>query len=221
MATNGHHVSNGTASSNGIAPKGTAPCVVPEESTRLIDPSVVVTLYTNRLCPWAHRAQITLRALKIPYEEVIIPLDRPREPWYLKINPRGLVPSLKISNGILEDEIVTESAIVSTFIADMFPNSSFWPASRESPTSALTRARLAFFADTFLGKVNLNMYQILKAEGEEKEKLGSELVEAVRKEIEPLLEGAGPFFGGSQSITLAEVRANLTILVFEMEIANG
>ena len=183
--------------------------------------SIVVTLYTNRLCPWAHRAQITLRALKIPYEEVIIPLDRPREPWYLKINPRGLVPSLKISNGILEDEVVTESAIVSTFIADMFPNSSFWPASRESPTSALTRARMAFFADTFVGKVNLNMYQILKAEGEEKEKLGSELVEAVRKEIEPLLEGAGPFFGGSQSITLAEVRANLTILVFEMEIANG
>lgn len=80
---------------------------------------------------------------------------------------------------------------------------------------------MAFFADTFVGKVNLNMYQILKAEGEEKEKLGSELVEAVRKEIEPLLEGAGPFFGGSQSITLAEVRANLTILVFEMEIANG
>ena len=49
------------------------------------------------------------------------------------------------------------------------------------------------------------MYQILKAEGEEKEKLGKELVEAVRKEIEPLLEGAGPFFGGSKSITLAEV----------------
>lgn len=50
------------------------------------------------------------------------------------------------------------------------------------------------------------MYQVMKAEGEQKEKLGEELVEAVRKEIEPLLEGAGPFFGGSKSITLAEVR---------------
>lgn len=121
------------------------------------------------------------------------------------MNPRGLVPSIKISNGILEDEIVTESAIVSTFIADLFPNESFWPASRESPTSALKRARMTFFADTFTGKVNASMYQVLKEEGEEKERLGGELVEAVKKEIEPLLEGAGPFFGGSKSITLAEV----------------
>ena len=166
-----------------------------------------VILYTNHVCPWAHRAHITLRALKIPYEEVIIPLDRPREPWYLKVNPRGLVPSIKISNGILEDEIITESAIVSTFIADLYPNSSFWPASRESPTSALTRARMTFFVDTFIGKVNGSMYQVLKAEDEEKERLGAELVEAVRKEIEPLLEDAGPFFGGSKSITLAEVCA--------------
>ena len=112
---------------------------------------------------------------------------------------------MKISNGILEDEIITESAIVSTFIADLFPNSSFWPATRESPMSALTRARIAFFVDTFIGKVNSSMYQVLKAEGEEKERLGAALVEAVGKEIEPLLESAGPFFGGSKSITLAEV----------------
>ena len=65
---------------------------------------------------------------------------------------------------------------------------------------------MAFFADTWTGKVNTYMYQVMKAEGEEKEKLGAELVEAVRKEIEPLLEGAGPFYGGSKSITLAEVR---------------
>ena len=176
-----------------------ADCCLTDLSTSL------VTLYTNHGCPWAHRAHITLRALKIPYEEVIIPLDRPRESWYLEINPRGLVPSIKISNGILEDEIITESAIVSTFIADMFPNSTFWPATRESPTSALTRARMAFFADTWIGKVNTYMYQIMKADGEEKEKLGADLVEAVRKEIEPLLEDAGPFFGGSKTITLAEV----------------
>ena len=172
----------------------------------MTDPRPSVILFTNHGCPWAHRAHITLRTLKIPYEEVIIPLDRPREPWYLKINPRGLVPSIKISNGILQDEIITESAIVSTFIADMFPSSSFWPASRESPTSALTRARMTFFADTWVGKVNTYMYQIMKTEGEEKEKLGADLVEAVKKDIEPMLEDAGPFFGGSDTITLAEVR---------------
>ena len=53
------------------------------------------------------------------------------------------------------------------------------------------------------------MYPIFKAEGEEKEKLGAEVVEVVKKEIEPLLEGAGPFFGGSKTITLAEVCAEI------------
>lgn len=164
-----------------------------------------MTLYTNHGCPWAHRAHITLRELNLPYEEVIISLDRPREPWYLEINPRGLVPSIKISNGLLKDEIITESAIVSTFLADMFPSPRFYPASRESPTSALSRARMGFFVDTWITKVNTSMYPIMKAEGEAQEKLSVEMVAAVKKEIEPLLEGAGPFFGGSESMTLAEV----------------
>ena len=69
---------------------------------------------------------------------------------------------------------------------------------------------MTFFADTFIGKVNTYMYPMLKAEGEEKEKMGAQVVEAMRKEIEPLLEGAGPFFGGSETITLAEVRVQLT-----------
>ena len=37
--------------------------------------------------PFAHRAHITLEELKLPFEEVIIDLDKPREPWYLKVNP--------------------------------------------------------------------------------------------------------------------------------------
>jgi len=46
-----------------------------------------ITLYTNHVCPWAHRAHIALKELGLPYEEVIIDLDTPREAWYLKINP--------------------------------------------------------------------------------------------------------------------------------------
>ena len=169
-----------------------------------------VTLYTNHNCPWAHRAHITLRELNLPYEEVIIPLDRPRDQWYLEINPRGLVPSIKISNGILKDEIITESAVVATFLADTFPKSDFYPKSYESPTSGLTRARIAFFVDAWFTKVNTLMYPVLKAEGEEKEKLSADLVAAVKKEIEPLLEGAGPFLGGSKVFTLAEVGLAVT-----------
>lgn len=34
-----------------------------------------------------------------------------------------------------------------------------------------------------------------------------ELVKGIAKEIEPLLKNAGPFFGGSQKLTLAEVKS--------------
>ena len=46
-----------------------------------------ITLYTNYGCPYAHRVHIALKELGLPYEEVIIDLDKPREPWYLKVNP--------------------------------------------------------------------------------------------------------------------------------------
>ncbi|MCJ1380910.1 hypothetical protein MMC17_004019 [Xylographa soralifera] len=163
-----------------------------------------ITLYTNHSCPFAHRAHITLKELKLPYEEVIIDLDRPRDEWYLKVNPRGLVPSISFSNGVLNSEIITESAIVSQFLADAFP-SHLLPASHASPTAALTRARIAFFFDTYSTKVIGKMFEALRGTTEEeKEAKADEFVAVVEKEIEPLLKDAAPFFGGSDRMTLAE-----------------
>lgn len=157
-----------------------------------------ITLYTNHRCPWAHRAHIVLKELGLPYEEVTIDLDKPREPWYLDINPRGLVPAINF-NG----EIITESGVVSTFLADAYP-SHLLPASG-SPEAALTRARINFFVDTWFSKAGSHFYKILMLDSdEEKAKLSKELVDVVGKEIEPLLKDAKPFFGGSGKVTLAE-----------------
>jgi glutathione S-transferase len=46
-----------------------------------------IILYTNRGCPWAHRAHIALKESGLDYEEVTIDLSKPREPWYLDVNP--------------------------------------------------------------------------------------------------------------------------------------
>lgn len=51
----------------------------------MAEPQII--LYTNHRCPYAHRAHIALEELGLPFEEVIIDLTKPREPWYLKINP--------------------------------------------------------------------------------------------------------------------------------------
>jgi glutathione S-transferase len=131
---------------------------------------------------------------------VIIDLDTPRSPEYLKINPRGLVPALSY-NG----EIITESAIVAQFLADAHP-SHLVPASN-APGGALRRARIAFFVDTYVTKVNSTLYSIFGAlnDEEKRKEIAQKVLTAIATEIEPLLADASPFFGGSEKLTLAEV----------------
>ncbi|KAA8651143.1 hypothetical protein EYZ11_009430 [Aspergillus tanneri] len=161
-----------------------------------------IILYTNHNCPWAHRAHIALKELGLVYEEVIIDLTKPREPWYLDVNPRGLVPSLSY-NGT----IITESAIVAQFLADAHPSHLVPPSG--SVDGALQRAQIAFFVDTFLSKVQPHVHASLRAStAAEIDAAADALVAAVETELEPLLaawKGPGPFFGGSDRLTLAEV----------------
>lgn len=166
-----------------------------------------ITLYTNHTCPYAHRAHITLSELKLPFQEIIIDLDTPRPQWYLDINPRGLVPTMKYSvPNVLDEATITESAVVAGFLADAHP-STLLPPSNNSPKAALTRARINFFTDTWDSKVTTLFFPTVIAEGDEKVAKANAWVAAVEKEIEPLLADAAPFFGGSDKLTFAEVHA--------------
>jgi len=69
----------------------------------------------------------------------------------------------------------------------------------------LERAKINFFVDAFMSKVNGQILPLLRAEESEKEALVEKILQAVEKEVEPLLKDAGPFFGGSSKVTLAEV----------------
>jgi glutathione S-transferase len=112
---------------------------------------------------------------------------------------------MKYSSGPLRNEIITESAIVAQFLCDSKP-SHLLPASNSSPEAALFRARLNFFVDTWNTKIGSYMFSMFRAESnEEKEAKSKEWVATVQREIEPLLNTANPFFGGSKELTLAEV----------------
>jgi len=164
-----------------------------------------VILYTNYQCPWAHRAQIAIKEIGIEYETVHIDLSVPRTPEYLAINPRGLVPSLSY-NG----EIITESAIVSQFLADAHP--SHLVKTSSEPGGALQRARINFFVDTYFTKINSLFFGALRASGKDKEDQAVVFTDAIVKEIEPLLSDAAPFFGGAARLTLAEVQTASFVL---------
>ena len=81
----------------------------------------------------------------------------------------------------------------------------FFPASHSSPTAPLTRARIAFFVDAWFSKVqSITIGAIQATDEQEREEKAKQIIAAIKKEIEPLLEDAKPFFGGSETLTLAE-----------------
>jgi glutathione S-transferase len=147
----------------------------------------------------AHRAHIALEEIKVPFKEVIIDLDTPRTPEYLAINPRGLVPSISYKG-----EIYTESAVVSWLLADAYPGSLLLESTAKGGPEQ--RARINFFVDTYFTKFQSSLFKLFGAKTEaEQETVVDSAVDALVKELEPLLKNANPFFGGSEKITLAEV----------------
>ncbi|KAM0425683.1 hypothetical protein ACHAPT_008930 [Fusarium lateritium] len=158
-----------------------------------------IILYTNRQCPYAHRVHITLAELGIPFEEEDIDLSVPRTEAYLNINPRGKVPALSYNGNI-----IIESAIIAKFLADAYPSHLVPPSN--SVDGALRRARIDFFADTYVNNVLGLIYQGISAKTDaEADKIGQALVENIVKDIEPELNDVAPYFGGSDKVTLAEV----------------
>jgi glutathione S-transferase len=99
---------------------------------------------------------------------------------------------------------------VAQFLADAHP-SPLLPAST-GEANALYRARVNFFADTFITKALPHIFAGQRAQSDaEKDEAAEALVAAVVKELEPLFTWdatKGAFFGGSDRLTLAEVCAS-------------
>ncbi|OAP57792.1 hypothetical protein AYL99_08530 [Fonsecaea erecta] len=86
-----------------------------------------ITLYSGWFCPFVQRAWITLEEKKIPYKYVEINPYR-KEPSFLKLNPRGLVPTLGCPQEDGSTKPLIESNIICEYLDEMFPNQTpLWP----------------------------------------------------------------------------------------------
>jgi len=65
-------------------------------------------LYDMRQAPNPRRVRIFLaeKGIEIPFEEVDIQAGENLAPWYLSINPRGVVPTLLLEDGRMLDESI-------------------------------------------------------------------------------------------------------------------
>ncbi|KAF3390962.1 hypothetical protein DPV78_010822 [Talaromyces pinophilus] len=166
-----------------------------------------ITLYTAHHCPFAHRVQIALRELDLAFETIIVDITIPRTPEYLAVNPRGLVPAL-VYNG----QVLTESGLIAKFLIDSHHPTHLLKSSSDSE-GAMQRYKIELFVDTYFTKVHTFFDEaVYSTTSEETEAAANGYIDAVLKNIEALLEDAGPYFGGSSRLTLAEVQTGSFLL---------
>ncbi|KAH6684811.1 thioredoxin-like protein [Plectosphaerella plurivora] len=158
-----------------------------------------IILYTAHHCPFAHRVQIAIRELQLPFEEELVDITVPRTKEFLAVNPAGMVPALSYGGMLL-----TESELIVKFLLDS--HSSHLLMGSTEPSGPVQRFRMGFFIDTFFGKVHPVFDRIVYANGViAKNAAVDEYVNAVAKHAEPLLSNATPFFGSAEHLTLVEV----------------
>lgn len=84
-----------------------------------------VTLYTHTLCPYAHRVSLALAEKGLRPREFEKHVDLSNKPAELfRVNPRGLVPALVMSDG----QVITESLRIITAVDDAFDRGSLTSA---------------------------------------------------------------------------------------------
>ncbi|RMJ27444.1 Glutathione S-transferase [Aspergillus sp. HF37] len=144
-------------------------------------------------------------------EEVIVDITKPREPWYLEINPVGLQQQ-QLSDSILKlltvnrkasspalsynGTNIIEFATIAQLIADAHPSHLLPPCSP---------ADNAVVPNVFAG--------VMAPSEEERDAFAEKMVDGIATEVEPLLlSGKGPFYGGSEQLILAEVQCGPFII---------
>ena len=97
--------------------------------------------YSPGACSLA--SHIVLEELKLPHEAIRINTSagEQRSPEYLKINPRGRVPTL-----VVDGKVLLENMAILSFLGGGWPKSGLWPEKTWDQASALSW--MAYLADT-------------------------------------------------------------------------
>ncbi|CAL1708519.1 unnamed protein product [Somion occarium] len=114
-----------------------------------------ITLYTAKICPYAHRVEIALAEAKAEFKRFEIDLKNKPE-WYApKVNPASKVPAIAYGGPDVppdqpspESIKIAESLVLIEFVADLFPSASLLPS------DPVLRAKARFFYDAVGTKYN-------------------------------------------------------------------
>ncbi|KAG9019029.1 hypothetical protein FRB90_007201 [Tulasnella sp. 427] len=156
-----------------------------------------ITMFGANFCPFVQRVWVTLEYKKIPYRYVECdPYKKPKE--LLDLNPKGLVPALKLLNG----KSLAESTVIMEYLEEAYspPNApdGQHPLVLPPLSDPYGRARARLEADKINRTFVPAFYRFLQAQETAKQiQFGKEFfdgLEAFAKAMDP----EGPFFSGSE-----------------------
>ncbi|KAJ7598389.1 glutathione S-transferase [Mycena floridula] len=112
-----------------------------------------LTLYSAKICPYAHRVELALAETNAKFSRYDIDLGN-KPDWYApKINPASKVPAIAYGGPAVspdqpspESEKIVESLVLVEFVADLFPESPLLPK------DPVQRAKARFFIEIFSSK---------------------------------------------------------------------
>jgi len=141
-------------------------------------------LYGSCFCPFVQRVWISLEIKQTSYQYIEIdPYKKPE--WYLKLNPRGLVPT--IQHG---DWQCYESTVLMEYLEDLGEGQPLLPADPKK------RAQCRLWSDHINRRIIPGFYRYIQAQEAEKQ---IEFASEFKNEILKLVDAAdaeGPFFLG-------------------------
>ncbi|OMJ14260.1 Glutathione S-transferase omega-1 [Smittium culicis] len=156
-----------------------------------------ISLYTAKICPFAHRAVLALKEANVPYEPVEIDLGNKPE-WYTQVNPASKVPAMRLPNG----EIMVESMLIVEYICEQYPEAKLMPS------SAFDRYKARLLIDFYGNNMLALPYRLLGASSNEaaKNEIYATIIEKLHELNDRLVANSeeGPYFFGNH-FTAADI----------------
>ena len=152
-------------------------------------------------CPYAQRTMIALKELQLPFDITEVS-GMPKPDWFLSINPRGKVPTLRVPT-TADYAIIYESAICNEFLCDYA--TSLEQEHTLMPTDPFIRARIRLLndhCDNVFAKTQFTY--LMNKEDDKDDELCTDMESALNTYEEALVGSKGPYLLGGD-FTLADV----------------
>ncbi|KIK65007.1 hypothetical protein GYMLUDRAFT_220274 [Collybiopsis luxurians FD-317 M1] len=154
-------------------------------------------LYGSWFCPFVQRVWTALEEKHIPYQYIEVnPYEKPES--LMKLNPRGLVPTL-----VYQEKPLYESNVIAEFLEDAFPEY----APRLLPNEPYNKARTRIWMDFVTSRIIPSWHRFLQfqpKEGQSELEAGQALKKARDEYLGHIrnftseMDPSGPFFAGAE-----------------------